>query len=180
MEWFRARTAPRPRGAFYYFHDEAHTYETWLDADDAAEVRLEQRRTAAPVHRGTRLGRRALARAPYGIDGWRIDVANMTGRLGAEDLNTEVRQTLRRTMIGIQPDTLLLAESTNDAATDLQGDAWHGGMTYPAFTRGVWSWLADPRRIPHRGFDGRVTRTCGSSVCRPGCRGTRPPVRRTV
>jgi alpha-glucosidase len=60
-------------------------------------------------------------------------------------------------MIEVSSDTLLLAESTNDAASDLQGDAWHGGMTYPAFTRGVWSWLAEPRRIPHRGFDGRVS-----------------------
>ena len=100
---------------------------------------------------------RAGSRSRTRLTGWRIDVANMTGRLGAEDLNAVVRQTVRRTMIEVSSDTLLLAESTNDAASDLQGDAWHGGMTYPAFTRGVWSWLAEPRRIPHRGFDGRVS-----------------------
>jgi alpha-glucosidase len=55
-----------------------------------------------------------------------------------------VRGILRRTMVEVNPDTLLLGESTNDAASDLQGDAWHGAMTYPAFTRGVWSWLAGP------------------------------------
>jgi alpha-glucosidase len=147
----------RSRGAFYYFHDEAHTvYETWLDAEtlpkfDWHSDELRRRFIDGP---DSVVGRWLCA--PFGIDGWRIDVANMTGRRGVEDLNTEVRQTLRRTMIGIQPDTLLLAESTNDAATDLQGDAWHGGMTYPAFTRGVWSWLADPRRIPHYGFDGQL------------------------
>ena len=67
---------------------------------------------------------------PYSLDGWRIDVANMTGRHGTDDLNAEVRQTLRQTMIDVNPDTMLLAESTNDAAGDFQGDAWHGAMTY--------------------------------------------------
>jgi hypothetical protein len=81
-------------------------------------------------------------------------------------------------MIGIQPDTLLLAESTNDAASDLQGDAWHGGMTYPAFTRGVWSWLADPRRIPHRGFDGRVSEDMWFFGLPTGMPRYTPPVRR--
>jgi alpha-glucosidase len=60
-----------------------------------------------------------------------------------------VRTILRRTMVETNPDTLLLAESTNDAATDLQGDAWHGAMTYPSFTRGVWAWLSEPREIAH-------------------------------
>lgn len=159
-DWFRAAygSPDAPEGAFYYFRDDAHTeYETWLDAAtlpkfDWTSDELRRRFIDGP---DSVVGR--WLRTPFGIDGWRIDVANMTGRLGAEDLNTEVRQTLRRTMTAIAPDTLLLAESTNDAATDLQGDAWHGGMTYPAFTRGVWSWLADPRRIPHYGYDGELT-----------------------
>ena len=33
-----------------------------------------------------------LLEPPFSLDGWRIDVANMTGRLGDEDLNAEVRQ----------------------------------------------------------------------------------------
>ena len=45
---------------------------------------------------------------PFYADGWRIDVANMTGRLGEVDLNAEVRQLLRETMIDINPDTILL------------------------------------------------------------------------
>ena len=33
---------------------------------------------------------------PYAVDGWRIDVANMTGRLGAIDVAHEVARTVRR------------------------------------------------------------------------------------
>ncbi|MEC5152009.1 alpha-amylase family glycosyl hydrolase [Cryobacterium sp. GrIS_2_6] len=61
-----------------------------------------------------------------------------------DDLNAEVRQTIRRTMIDVNPDTILLGESTNDAASDFQGDAWHGAMTYANFTRPVWGWLSKP------------------------------------
>jgi glycosidase len=35
---------------------------------------------------------------PYNLDGWRIDVANMTGRYLDQDLNAEVRQIIRKTM----------------------------------------------------------------------------------
>ena len=41
---------------------------------------------------------------PYSLDGWRIDVANMTGRHLTDDLNAEVRGIIRRTMIaGCRP-----------------------------------------------------------------------------
>lgn len=159
-EWFRAAFGDpsAPEGEFYYFLNPQHTeYETWLDAAtlpkfDWKSDELRRRFIDGP---DSVVGR--WLRPPFAIDGWRIDVANMTGRLGSEDLNDGVRQTLRATMREVAPDTLLIAESTNDAATDLQGDAWHGAMTYPAFTRGVWSWLADPRRIPHYGYDGELT-----------------------
>lgn len=157
-EWFRAARADpaAPEGSFYYFHDAARTsHETWLGAETLAKFdwsspELRRRFVAGPDSVVAR-----WLRPPFGIDGWRIDVANMTGRRGVVDLNAEVRRAVRRTMVEIRPDTLLLAESTNDAASDLQGDAWHGGMTYAAFTRGIWSWLAEPRRIPHVGADGR-------------------------
>lgn len=159
-EWFRAAYANpgAPEGEFYYFLNPPHTeYVTWLDAVtlpkfDWNSDELRRRFIDGP---DSVVGR--WLRPPFAIDGWRIDVANMTGRLGVEDLNASVRQTLRATMEAVSPDTLLIAESTNDAATDLQGDAWHGAMTYPAFTRGVWSWLADPRRIPHYGYDGELS-----------------------
>ncbi len=87
---------------------------------------------------------------PYNLDGWRIDVANMTGRYLDEDLNAEVRRIIRKTMIEINPDTILLGESTNDASSDFQGDAWHGAMTYANFTRPLWGWLSK-RRAASRG-----------------------------
>ncbi|GAA1524122.1 alpha-glucosidase [Agromyces terreus] len=147
-EWFRAAQADPEASEreFYFFRDEAHGggYESWLGVPslpkfDWSSTELRRRFIEGPDSVVARyLG------APFGLDGWRIDVANMTGRLGAADLNAEVRQTIRRTMLDVNPDTILLGESTNDAASDFQGDAWHGAMTYTPFTRPLWSWLLEP------------------------------------
>ena len=45
--------------------------------------------------RGARLGGGRWLRPPYDVDGWRIDVANMTGRLGALDVAHEVARSAR-------------------------------------------------------------------------------------
>ncbi|XVV10317.1 glycoside hydrolase family 13 protein [Actinoplanes sp. CA-131856] len=78
---------------------------------------------------------------PYALDGWRIDVANMTARLGADDFTHEVAALLRQAMHDVHPDGLLIAEHNHDASSDLDRDGWHGTMNYSGFTRPVWSWL---------------------------------------
>ncbi|WP_425562058.1 glycoside hydrolase family 13 protein [Microbacterium kribbense] len=146
-EWFQAafRHPGAPESAFYYFRDAAQTeYESWLGVPSLPKFNWNSTELRRRFIEGSDSVVAKWLAEPYRADGWRIDVANMTGRLGAEDLNAQVRQTLRRTMVETNPDTLLLAESTNDAASDIQGDAWHGAMTYPAFTRGIWAWLSEP------------------------------------
>lgn len=146
-EWFLAahHHPEAPESDFYYWRDaENNGYESWLGVPSLpkfnwASTELRRRFIEGPDSVVAR-----WLKAPFNLDGWRIDVANMTGRLGAEDLNAEVRQTIRRTMVEVNPDTILLGESTNDASSDFQGDAWHGAMTYSPFTRPLWSWLMQP------------------------------------
>ena len=159
-EWFRAAygTPGAHEQDYYYFRDEAATdYEMWLGTPtlpkfDWASEGLRRRFIDGP---DSVVGH--WLRPPYSIDGWRIDVANMTGRLGDIDHNEDVRRTILRTMRSINPDTVLLAESTNDATSDLQGDAWHGAMTYTPFTRPLWSWLSSPNGAEYRRGDGSST-----------------------
>ncbi|WP_198413040.1 glycoside hydrolase family 13 protein [Cryobacterium sp. HLT2-28] len=146
-EWFRAAhlSPDAAESSFYYWLDAEHgSYTSWfgvptLPKFNWASAELRTRFIEGP---GSVVAK--WLQAPFHLDGWRIDVANMTGRLAGEDLNAEVRQTIRRTMIEANPDTLLLGESTNDASADFQGDGWHGAMTYTNFTRPLWSWLSRP------------------------------------
>jgi alpha-glucosidase len=146
-EWFRAahRRPGTPESEFYLWLDEhQETYVSWLGVPSLPKFNW----------RATELRRRFIEgldsvvarwlRPPYDLDGWRVDVANMTGRYRDEDLNEEVRRTIRRTMEAVDADTLLIGESTNDAAGDFPGDAWHGAMTYANFTRPLWNWLSVP------------------------------------
>lgn len=149
-EWFTAsrNTPGAVESEFYYWADEQQDgYESWLGVPSLPKLNWaseELRRRfidGADSVVGKWLG------APFHLDGWRIDVANMTGRLRDQDLNAEVRQLTQATMREVNSETLLLAESTNDAASDMQGDGWHGAMTYASFTRPVWAWLSEPGDI---------------------------------
>src|SRR5690606_32917072 len=103
-------------------------------------------------------------RPPFELDGWRVDVANMAGRLGAIDVNADAARAMRATIAAVRPDAYLVAEHSYDASRDLDGDGWHGTMNYQAFTRPVWCWLSggdelgflgDPLPLPR--IDGQAT-----------------------
>jgi len=156
-EWFRAAygNPGAPEQDFYYFTNDDNTaYESWLGTHTLPKFNWASEELRRRFIQGEDSVVAHWLKAPYGIDGWRVDVANMTGRLGDIDLNAEVRQIIRQTMEQINPDTILLAESTNDAASDLQGDGWHGAMTYPSFTRPIWGWLSEPTGAPYLNAQG--------------------------
>lgn len=154
-EWFqRALAEPdSPERSFYYFTDDGD-YESWLGTSTLPKFDWSSPALRREFIDGPDSVVAHWLKPPFNLDGWRIDVANMTGRYGEVDLNEEVRRTLRRTMEQVKPDSILLAEITNDATGDLTGDAWHGAMTYPAFTRPLWSWLSAPHGRPYTTADG--------------------------
>ena len=82
------------------------------------------------------------------LDGWRVDVANMTGRQGRRDIYHQVAAWTRDALAEARPDALLVAEHGHDYSTDLPGDGWHGVMNYVGFTKPVWTWLCDPDDPP--------------------------------
>lgn len=143
-EWFqRALADPASEEAGYYYFTAGHTeYESWygvrsLPKFNWASPGLREKFVLAddsPVAR--------WLRPPFNLDGWRIDVGNMTGRLGGTDLNHDVARLIADRVRSINPHAALLAEATNDAAPDFSGEHWHGAMTYSNFTRPLWSWLA--------------------------------------
>lgn len=160
-DWFTSAygNPGAPEAEYYYFDDEVNTqYACWLGATTLpkfnwASVRLRER-----FIRSSHSVVKKWLDAPYELDGWRIDVANMTGRHGVDDYNAEVRQELRQAMIEVNPQTLLLAESANEATEDFNGDAWHGAMAYADFTRPLWAWLTTYDHKPWVDAEGR-TRT---------------------
>jgi len=140
--WFRAARADEttPERSFFWFDDKLpHGYESWFDVPSLPKLdwRSEELR-----RRMLGVVRRWLE---FGLDGWRIDVANMAGRYGEVDVNDEVARAIR----SAAGDALVVAEHFHDFRPDLQGGGWHGVMNYIGFLRPVWSWLASPDADVH-------------------------------
>ena len=154
-EWFTSShlNPGAPESEFYYWlDDEQKSYVSWLGVPSLPKFNWKSTELRRRFIEGPDSVVAKWLSAPYNFDGWRIDVANMTGRYLDEDFNTEVRQIIRKTMIDVNPDTILIGESTNDASSDFQGDAWHGAMTYANFTRPLWGWLS--KRVEKSWFFG--------------------------
>jgi alpha-glucosidase len=120
----------------YYFADDGG-YESWLGVPSLPKLNWG---SAELRRRFARIAQHWLT-DPYALDGWRVDVANMTGRRGAEDWSREAAVLLRRAVQQVRPDALLIAEHAHDATGDLDRNGWQGTMNYSGFTRPVWSWL---------------------------------------
>ncbi|MDT0165344.1 glycoside hydrolase family 13 protein [Actinotalea sp. AC32] len=103
-------------------------------------------------------------RPPYALDGWRVDVANMTGRYADQDLTHDVARRIRRTLTDVSPDALLVSEHFHDASDDLTGDGWHANMNYNGFSRPVWTWLTPPGEHPMLGLPVARPRRPGTSM----------------
>ena len=145
-EWFRRAQADlsAPEAGYYFFGATPQEYVGWFGVPTLPKVNhaspaLRQRMIsgeASPVRR--------YLRPPFNLDGWRIDVANMTGRQGADDLNTEVAREVRRAVATERPDGYLVGEHFHDFTGDSPGDGWHGVMNYAGFSKPLWTWLARP------------------------------------
>ena len=80
----RAPGAPSPSADFFFFDDALpHGYVCWLGVPSLPKLDYGVGRAARAACRGSDSVVRRWLEPPFELDGWRIDVANMTGRLGA-------------------------------------------------------------------------------------------------
>lgn len=148
-EWFEAARADADsvEAGFYYFDHHPDDYESWLGIRSLPKLNHASPELRRRFYDGpdSAVGRYLLD--PFNLDGWRIDVANMTGRYGLIDLNELVRRTIRSTVDEVSQRTgqgrWLVAEHFFDATADATGDGWHGVMNYAGLARPIVSWLGE-------------------------------------
>ena len=142
-EWFvRAQDASAPERAYFSFDPGLESgYECWLGVRSLPKFDLRSEALRAALVTAPDSVIRRWVRGGTGFDGWRVDVANMAGRMGAVDVTHDLAREVRAALDEEGPDLLLVAEHGHDASGDLMGDGWHGTMNYAGFTRQVWCWL---------------------------------------
>ncbi len=142
-EWFQAALAGDPEYRDFYIFDDKleHGYESWIGVKSLPKFNYESIRLREKLITGTDSVIRKWLRAPYNLDGWRVDVANMSGRLGALDLTKEVARMTREAVLLEGADKILIGEHNHDSGPDLDGDGWFGNMNYTAFRNPALMWL---------------------------------------
>ena len=161
-EWFKAsyKNPAAPESEFYYFTENNTKYDSWFGVPSLPKFNWKSQELRKRFIEGKTSVVAKWLKAPFGFDGWRIDVANMTGRIRDEDMYAEVAKIVRKTMVEVNPDTIMLGEYTGDAAYEVQGDGWQGAMTYANFTRPLWRWMFNvetkDRYLQNMGYIGRA------------------------
>jgi alpha-glucosidase len=142
-EWFvAAREGHGPEREFFYFDDTLpYGYECWAGVPTLPKLDYRSCELRSRVYGDGASVVRHWLEPPFALDGWRIDVAHLTGRRRDQDALVEVSQGVRAAAVAARPDALVVAEHGHDARADLRVGGWHGTMNYAGFTRPVWTWL---------------------------------------
>lgn len=142
-EWFVAAQAGRaPEREFFYFDESLeHGYDCWYGHPSLPKLDYRSAELRERMYAGREAVVRRWLEPPYELDGWRIDVANMTARHGTYDGLADVARGVVGAAADVRPDALVVAEHAHDARPDLRLGAWHGTMNYAGFSRPVWAWL---------------------------------------
>lgn len=162
--WFIA--AQRDPGAatagYFVFRRRPDDYESWLGFGSLPKLDYRDAGLRAAMYAGPEAVLRRWLRPPWSIDGWRIDVANMLGRLGPDQLGSEVARGMRAAVKEEDADAYLMGEHSYDATEHLAGDQWDGVMNYAGFATPVLEWLNGVVYESHG--RGVVVRTARSST----------------
>jgi alpha-glucosidase len=142
--WFQAALADpaSPEAAFFRFQRHPDEYACWLGVRSLPKLNYVSAELRRRMFEAEDAIFRRWLRPPYSADGWRVDVANMLGRLGPDQLGPEVARAIRSGVKATRPDAYLLAEHWFDASEHLQGDQYDGAMNYAGFLHPLVWWLA--------------------------------------
>jgi alpha-glucosidase len=141
--WFtEAQADPAaPTSGYFIFRERPDDYVSWLGVRSLPKLDYRSADLREAMYEGPHAVIRRWLRPPFSADGWRIDVANMLGRFGPDQLGTEVARGMRAAVKAENPDAYLLGEHSFDGTDQLAGDEWDGVMNYAGFTWPVIGWL---------------------------------------
>jgi alpha-glucosidase len=141
--WFQAAQADSnlPQADYFTFHRHPDQYESWLGVHTLPKLNYRSTELRRAMYQNPDSILRRWLQPPYSIDGWRLDVANMLARQGADQMGAEVGQGMRQAIKGENPAAYILGEHFFDASSQLQGDMWDAAMNYIGFTKPLRYWL---------------------------------------
>jgi alpha-glucosidase len=130
-----------PTADFFTFNRRPNDYVAWLGVKSLPKLNYNSARLREVMYEAPDSIIRLWLKDPYRIDGWRLDVANMTGRLGVSLLTHKVKRGIRRAAKDENPEAYLIGENFFDGTPYLQGDELDAIQNYQGFNIPMWRWL---------------------------------------
>ncbi len=130
-----------PTAEYFTFNHYPDNYESWLGHKSLVKLNYSSQKLRDVMYRAEDSVIRRWMHEPYRIDGWRLDVANMTARQGMVQLSHKVWREMRRAVKADNPQAYLFGENFYDGTPHLQGDELDAIMNYQGFTLPLWDWL---------------------------------------
>ncbi|MBC8099951.1 MAG: alpha amylase N-terminal ig-like domain-containing protein, partial [Armatimonadetes bacterium] len=151
--WFtEAQRDPNaPTAEYFTFQQRPNHYSSWLGVKSLPKLNYGSLALRQTMYAAPDSIIRHWLKPPYRIDGWRLDVANMTGRQGAtQQLSYKVKRGIRHAVKAENPEAYLIGENFFDSTSYLQGDSLDGIQNYQGFMIPVLRWLSglNPETLP--------------------------------
>ena len=143
-DWFvRAKKDKRSKERQYFYWDKriSFGYVGWWDLASLPKLNFSSSALRKALYESKKSALQRWLRAPYKLDGWRIDVGNMSGRYREHDVHDEVVAEIRASFDAVDPNGWLVAENADMIPEDLDGTSWHGTMNYLGFAKPLWGWI---------------------------------------
>lgn len=143
-KWFLAAQADKNAETyeFYTFHEHPHDYHSWLGVKSLPKLNYKSEKLRQWMYENDDSVLRYWLKEPYKIDGWRLDVLNMTARQGGVQFSHKVGRGMRRAVKETNPEAYLFGEHFFDGTPHLQGDELDATMNYQGFNIPLWHWLS--------------------------------------
>lgn len=140
---------------WYSFSADGHALD-WLGYASLPKLDFQSQTLVDEIYAGEDSIVRHWLKAPWHMDGWRLDVVHMLGENGGARNNLHHVSGITRAAKAARPDAYVFGEHFADARQWLQMDAEDAAMNYMGFTKPLWAFLAntdlsyDPQNIDAR------------------------------
>ncbi|MFW5717586.1 MAG: alpha-amylase family glycosyl hydrolase [Spirochaetota bacterium] len=148
----------------FVLRDDQGRVVNWLGVDDLLKLDYRTPELRETVYRRRDSVVQRYLREPFGIDGWRFDVASEVGNHGQTQQGHEVWREIRDVVKSINPDAYILGEHWHDATAWVDTTQWDSAMNYFGSQRPIRMWLGEQDRfavspsaeaVPGRAITGR-------------------------
>ncbi len=137
------------RRDWYSFSDDGTALD-WFGYASLPKLDYQSESLVNEIYRGEDSIVRHWLKAPWNMDGWRLDVVHMLGEAGGARNNLQHVAGITEAAKETQPEAYIVGEHFGDARQWLQADVEDAAMNYRGFTFPLWGFSPIPTSLTIR------------------------------